>query len=408
MALTDKDCKNATCEAGKSHTRRADGQGLYIETRANGGKYWFWKYRFHGKEKRLALGVYPGVTLKAARSARDAARATLKAGTDPAQARQDAKLSARLKSATTFEGVARQWWEQWRGNRSVRHADYVIRRLEADVFPVIGAKAVSDVTAPQLLALSKKIEGRGAVDIAKRAYQVSGQVLRYAVAHGLIERNPAKDVRPGDALKPRTKKNFARVDGRELPELMRKLMAYEGSTVTRFALQLMALTFVRTSELIGARWSEFDLDAAQWRIPAERMKKRRPHIVPLSTQALEVLRYLREISTGDLLFPGERDRKVPMSNNTILGALYRMGYKGRMTGHGFRGVASTQLHEMGFRHDYIELQLAHQQEDEVSAAYNHATYLRERAEMMQQWADFLDAIKRGEKVVPFKARQAAA
>lgn len=407
MPLTDTACKKATCAEGKAHQRYPDAQSLYFEVRANGGKYWFWKYRFHGKERRLALGVYPGVTLKQARMARDAARATLKEGTDPAQQRKDRKLTAHLKTATTFEGVARAWWAQWKGNRSPRHADYVIRRLEADVFPAIGGKPVADVTAAQLLAMAKKIESRGAVDIAKRAYQVSGQVLRYAVAHGAIERNPAKDVRPGDALRPHTKTNFARVDARELPELMRKLMAYDGSVYTRFAMQLMALTFVRTGELIGARWEEFDLAAAQWRIPAGRMKKRRPHIVPLSKQALEMLAYLREVSRGELLFPGERDHEVPMSNNTILGALYRMGYKGRMTGHGFRGVASTLLHEMGFRHDYIELQLAHQHEDETSAAYNHATYLRERAEMMQQWGDYLDAIKKGDNVVPLMARRAA-
>ena len=407
MPLTDTACKKATCAEGKAHQRYPDAQSLYLEVRANGGRYWFWKYRFHGKERRLALGVYPGITLKQARMARDTERATLKDGTDPAQERKDRKLAAHLKTATTFEGVARAWWAQWKGNRSPRHADYVIRRLEADVFPAIGAKPVADVTAAQLLAMAKKIESRGAVDIAKRAYQVSGQVLRYAVAHGAIERNPAKDVRPGDALRPHTKTNFARVDARELPELMRKVMAYDGSVYTRFALQLMALTFVRTGELIGARWEEFDLPAAQWRIPAARMKKRRPHIVPLSKQALEMLGYLREVSQGELLFPGERDHEVPMSNNTILGALYRMGYKGRMTGHGFRGVASTLLHEMGFRHDYIELQLAHQQEDEVSAAYNHATYLHERAEMMQRWGDYLDAIKKGDNVVPLMARRAA-
>jgi integrase len=189
---------------------------------------------------------------------------------------------------------------------------------------------------------------------------------------------------------------------------MRKIMAYPGAAYTRFALQLMAMTFVRTSELIGARWEEFDLEASEWRIPAERMKKRRPHIVPLASQTKELLSYIRELSGGSvLLFPGERDHDKPMSNNTILGALYRMGYKGRMTGHGFRGVASTLLHEMGYRHDLIELQLAHQQEDEVSAAYNHATYLAERHELMQAWADYLDAVKRGDKVVAFKARRAA-
>lgn len=242
MALTDTGCKNADCAAGKAQQRYPDAQSLYLEVRANDGKYWFWKYRAYGKEKRLALGVYPGVSLKKAREARDAARTMLKDGKDPAQQRQEAKLAASLKTETTIEGVVRAWWQQWKGNRSPRHADYVLRRLKADVFPAIGAKPIEDVTAPQLLALSKKIEARGAVDNAKRAYQVSGQILRYAVAHGAIERNPAEDVRPSDALQPRTKQNFARVDARELPELMRKIMAYEGTTTTRFALQLMALT----------------------------------------------------------------------------------------------------------------------------------------------------------------------
>jgi integrase len=406
MALTDAACKNATCPEGKPSKRHPDGESLYLEVRANGGKYWFWKYRYLNKEKRLALGVYPKATLKQARLDRDEARKVLKAGDDPAQQRRNGKLASRLKAEKTFEGVARAWWDKWKVKRSPRHAEYVLRRLEADVFPQIGASPITAVTASQLLAVSVKIEARGATDIAKRAFQTCGQVLRYAVANNILERDPSKDVKPGDALQARTKTNFARVSEKELPELLRKIMAYEGSTVTRFALQLMALTFVRTSELIAAQWSEFDLEEGVWRVPAARMKKRRPHIVPLSQQAIAVLGYLREISRGELLFPGERDHAVPMSNNTILGALYRMGYKGRMTGHGFRGVASTILHEMGFRHDYVELQLAHQQEDETSAAYNHATYLRERADMMQHWADYLDAAKQGGNVVPFKARRA--
>jgi hypothetical protein len=242
MALTDTACTNAACPDGKAVKRYPDAASLYLEVRANGGKYWFWKYRFAGKEKRLALGVYPEVSLKQARLDRDEARKLLKAEDpqDPAQRRREKKLAVRLRTETTFEGVARAWWEQWKGNRSARHANYVLRRLEADVFPEIGASPIASVTAKQLLAVSKKIEARGAVDIAKRAFQMSGQVLRYAVAHGVIDRDPSKDVKPGDGLKPRSKANFARVDEKELPELMRKIMAYEGSTVTRFALQLMA------------------------------------------------------------------------------------------------------------------------------------------------------------------------
>jgi integrase len=276
-----------------------------------------------------------------------------------------------------------------------------MRRLEADVFPAIGARPINEVTAPQLLAMAKKIEARGAVDIAKRALQTCNQILRHAVAHGQLARNPGADVKPSDALKPRRKENYARLDAKEVPMLLRKIEAYHGTPTTRLAMMLMALTFVRTGELIGARWREFDLEAAEWRIPAERMKMRTPHIVPLSTQALEVLATLHahRHTASDLLFPGGRDHEKPMSNNTILMALERMGYKGRMTGHGFRGIASTLLHELGHRHDVIELQLAHQQRNAVSAAYNHATYLKERRVLMQAWADQLDGLRRGAKVV---------
>jgi integrase len=287
------------------------------------------------------------------------------------------------------------WWDQWRGPRSARHADYVKRRLDADVLPAIGALPVADITAPKLLAMARKIESRGALDIARRSLQTCGQVLRHAVAHGLIERSPAADIRPGDALKPRAKTNYARLDAKELPTLLRRIDAYEGSAYTRLALRLMALTFVRTSELIEARWEEIDFDKAAWRIPATRTKMRTPHIVPLSHQAIDVLKSLHELrGSFGLLFPGERDHSKPMSNNTILFALYRMGYRGLMTGHGFRGIASTILHEQGFRHDIIELQLSHQERDEISAAYNHATYLPQRRKMMQGWADHLEALRK--------------
>ena len=228
------------------------------------------------------------------------------------------------------------------------------------------------------------------MDIAKRALQTTGQVFRYAIAHGLATRNPAADIKPGDVLGTRKKENYARLDAKELPELLRKIEAYQGTPTTRLAIKLMALTFVRTSELIGARWAEFDLDAKRWDIPAQRMKMKTPHVVPLSTQAVEVLRTLQLLTGGrELLFPGERDHAKPMSNNTILMALARMGYKHRMTGHGFRGIASTLLHEMGFEHAHIEIQLTHQERNAVSASYNHATYLTQRAVMMQNWGDYL-------------------
>lgn len=404
MPLTDTACRNAKCPTDKPRVRLADAQGLYLEVLPAGGKYWRLKYRYAGKEKRLGLGVYPAVSLAEARKERDKARALLEAGQDPSMARKEAKLAHRAAQDSSFESVARAWHAQWKATRSDSHADYVLRRLEADVFPAIGPLPVDQVTASKLVAMAKKIEKRGALDIARRALQTCGQVLRYAVAHGMAERNPAADVKPSDVLAPRKATNYARIDASELPALLRKMAAYDGSPYTRFALQLIALTFVRTSELIGARWEEFDLQAAEWRIPADRMKMKTPHIVPLSRQALEALACLQEVKgLSGLLFPGERDHEKPMSNNTILKALERMGYKHRMTGHGYRGIASTVLHEHGFRHDVIELQLAHQERNKVSAAYNWATYLPERRKMMQWWADYLQASRSGAKVLEFKA-----
>ncbi|CAN5352292.1 tyrosine-type recombinase/integrase [soil metagenome] len=397
--------------------RLADAKGMYLEVTAAGGKYWRMKYRHAGKEKRLALGVYPAVSLAQARKACDQAREALTAGDDPAQLKREAKLTKAEGDASTFEKVARQWWEHWRGPKSPRHAAYVLCRLEADVFPALGVRPVASITAPHLLAMAKGIEARGALEIAKRALQTCGQILRYAVAHGLIERNPAADVRPADALKPQKKENYARLDAREMPELLRKIEAYQGSVYTRMAMKLMALTFVRTGELIGARWQDFDFGAAEWRIPGRvndakgkkvyGMKMDTPHIVPLAPQAVEVLQALHTVSGGGkLLFPGERDHDKPMSNNTILAALKRMGYAGRMTGHGFRGVASTILHEQGFAHHAIELQLAHQERNSVSASYNHATYLAERRTMMNQWANHLDKLRKGADVLQLPQRAA--
>lgn len=404
MPLTDPACRNAKCPSDRPRARFADSKGLYLEVLPTGGKYWRLKYRHAGKEKRLGLGVYPAVSLAQARKERDKARELIAAGQDPSAARQEAKAARLVAVANSFEAVARAWHEQWKAARTDHHTAYVLRRLEADVFPVIGALRVEEITAPKLVAMAKKIEARGALDIAKRSLQTCGQILRYAVAGGLIERNPAADVKPGDALKSRTKTNYARVDGRELPELLRKIEVYHGTPRTRLALKLIALTFVRTSELIEATWSEFDLEAHEWRIPAERMKMRTPHIVPLASQAVDVLQQLQELrSLSPLVFPGERDHERPMSNNTLLKALEVMGYKHRMTGHGFRGVASTLLHELGFRHELIEIQLAHQERNQVSAAYNWAQYLPQRRKMMQAWADHLDALRKGAKVLPIRA-----
>ncbi len=367
---------------------------MYLEVMPTGARYWRLKYRMSGKEKRLSLGVYPRVSLVQARQARTKARELIAKGIDPSLKRQQEKVAEPMAPDQTFESVARAWHKHWKAARSDHHADYVIRRLAADVFPEIGAYAIETITAPMLVRVAKKIEARGALDIARRCLQTCGQVLRYAVARGYVLRHPAADIKPADVPRSRGQINYACLDGRELPELLRRMAVYDGSPYTRCALQLIALTFVRTSELIEATWDEFDLESAEWRIPANRMKMRTPHIVPLANQAVDSLRCLRELRhLSPYVFPGERDHQRPMSNNTILKALERMGYKGCMTGHGFRGVASTLLHEKGFDHTVIELQLAHQERNRVSASYNWATYLPERKKMMQWWADYLDEVR---------------
>ena len=392
--LTDTRIKTAKLQA--KLYKLTDERGLHLSVYPNGSKLWQMRYRIEGKERTASLGKYPEVSLAEARDKRDQLRKLIANDIDPVQSQKAAKEAKKLAQTNSFEAVARTWFEGWKAARSPRHADYVIRRLEADVFPLIGSRPVSEIQAPELVKMMKAIQRRGALDIAKRCYQMTGQVFRYAIAHGIAERNPAVDVKPSDILPSRRQTNYARVEAKELPALLRAIEAYQGTPVTRLAIKLLALTFVRTSELIGARWAEFDLQAGQWRIPAERMKMRTEHIVPLSLQAIQVLQILHSITgKSELLFPGERNHGKPMSNNTILKALERMNYKGRMTGHGFRGLASTILHEQGFDHARIELQLAHQERNAVSAAYNHATYLKQRAKMLQWWGDYLEHLLRG-------------
>ena len=382
--LTDSQIRNA--RPSDRPRKLADSRGLYLHLMPNGGRYWRFDYRFNGKRKTLALGVYPDTSLAKARARHLEARERLADGADPAAAKQ--------VLSEDFETVARQWFARWKTGRNERHTVYVIRRLEADVFPEIGSRPLSDLSASTFRDVVQKIERRGALDIAKRVLQTCGQIMRYAVVNDLASHNPVAGVKPADILKPHKRRNYPRVGEKDLPALLRAIDGYVGSEHTRLALQLMALTFVRTAELIGARWSEFDMEKARWGIPAERMKMKTPHIVALSTQAKDILKRLREISFDqEFVFPGDVNPKKPMSNNTLLFALYRMGYRSRMTGHGFRGVASTILHEQGWPHEHIELQLAHQERNAVSAAYNHALYLESRAKMMQAWADHLDKLR---------------
>lgn len=293
--------------------------------------------------------------------------------------------------------MATQWHSYWKKGLTERYATQVWTRLETDVLPEIGGVPVTHLTAARFKDLIQRIEKRGAADIAKRTLQTCKQIMRYAVVHDFISLNPAADIQPRDILPKRKKRNYPRVHASELPELLRRIDAYEGSEVTVLAMRFLAYTFVRTGELIRARWEELDLQTKRWNIPAERMKMDRPHIVPLSCQTLELLNALRGYDNGSgYIFPSDTYGKgLHMSNNTILYALYRMGYRGRMTGHGFRGVASTILHEQGYNHDHIELQLAHtESDDSTSTAYNYAEYLPQRTKMMQEWADYIDDIKK--------------
>jgi len=403
--LTDTEIKRA--KATERAYSMGDGGGLYLWVKPTSGKLWRWSYRFNGKEKLMSLGKYPDVSLALARERHADARKLLTTGIDPMAQRKIEKKVQKVSSENSFQSVYARWLEYWQEGKSPRHVDSVRRRMVADILPCLGARPIAKIEAPELVAMANAIQDRGARDIAKRALETVGQVFRYGIAHGLATRNPATEIRPSDILKSIPKTNYARIDAKELPTLLRRIEVYQGKQVTRLAMKLMAVTFVRTSELIGAKWEEFDLENARWDIPAERMKMRTPHIVPLARQALEVLEMLRELSgNSEWLFPGDQNAAQPMSNNTILKALERMGYKGRMTGHGFRGLASTILHEQGYTHDHIELQLAHAPRNAVSAAYNHALYLEPRARMMQDWADFLECTQRGGKVLPFRGTAA--
>ena len=384
--------------------RLFDGGGMYLEVSPAGGRWWRLKYRFVGKEKRLSLGVYPEVSLAEARSRREDARKLLAAGIDPSDQRKAAKREAEGREINSFEAVAREWYGKQAHVWVAHHASDVLRRLESNLFPEIGSEPIAEVTAPMLLAAVRKIEHRGAHDLAHRVLQVASQVFRYGVATGRCERDPAPDLR--GALTPHKSKHQAAVAPEELPALLRAIDGYGelGDKLTAYALRLLVLTFVRTNELIGAEWSELDLDSAVWIIPATRMKMKTEHVVPLSRQAIEVLREIRAIGCSSrYLFPGRNPDK-PISNNTMLFALYRLGYKGKMTGHGFRAVASTILNEAGFRADVIERQLAHCERNEIRGAYNRAEYLAERRKMMQQWADMLDALAQGAQVIPLQRK----
>ena len=396
----------------RARTRKLfDGGGLYLEVSPAGGKWWRWKYRFGGKEKRISLGVYPDVSLKSARERRDAVRQQLAAGIDPGQARKAQKLA--VAGADSFEAIAREGHAKFSPGWVASHGDRILRRFEHDLFPWLGERPVADIRAPEVLSVLRRIENRGAVETAHRAMQNCGQVFRYAIATGRAERDPIADIR--GALPPTKERHHASIiEPKRIGELLRAIDTYAGFFVTKCALRLAPLVFVRPGELRRAQWPEIDLHEAEWRIPAHRMKMREPHIVPLSRQSVDILRELEPLTNRVLslkpdapsfVFPSARSAARPMSENAVLAALRRMGYtKDEMTGHGFRSMASTLLHERGWNHQVIERQLAHAERNAVSAAYNFAEHLPERRKMMQAWADYLDALKGDAQVIPLFRR----
>jgi len=366
-----------------------------------GGKWWRVRYRFGGKQKELSVGTYPETKLKAAILKRDGIRSMVADEIDPAHQRKIEKIISIDEGS--FEAVAREWFNKFSTQWSKDHAKRTIGRLERDVFPWIGSESINAIKAPELLAVLRRIESRGAIESAHRAHQVSSQVFRYAVAAGRAERDPTADLK--GAIPPAKVKHHASItEPQKVGALMRAIRSYQGTLITVSALKLAPLVFVRPGELRNAEWSEIDLDKAEWRIPAEKMKMRVVHIIPLSKQAIEVLREIQPLTgRGKYIFPSNRTSTRPMSDNTINAGLRRLGYtKEEMTGHGFRSMASTILNEQGWNRDAIERQLAHSEKDGVRAAYNYAQYLPERKKMMQAWADYLDGLANGADVIPIK------
>ena len=404
MALTATAIKNF--KPKDKPVRLADERGLYLLLNPNGSRWWRFDYRFDGKHKTLSFGVYPDVPLKLARERRDEARNLVALGSDPGAQRKAEKQAKAESGSNTFEALGREWIATRGKEWTESYTSKTVSSLERHAFPAIGAKPISEITAPELLALLRAIEGRGTVDMAHRISQHCSAIFRFAISTGRAVTDPVINLR--GALSSTKKEHYAALtDPLAFAELLRDVEKYRGEATTKAAMKMLALTFQRTKEVRFAEWSQFDLDAAMWRIPAEIMKMREAHIVPLSRQAIAVLKELQPLTgAGRLVFQSSISRERPISENTVIYALGRMGYKGRMTGHGFRSVASTMLNEQGFRADLIERQLAHSEMNAVRAAYNRAEYLPERKTMMQQWADYLDKLKAGADVIPLHGNAA--
>ncbi|CAR53266.1 tyrosine-type recombinase/integrase [Burkholderia cenocepacia] len=410
MPLTDTTIRNT--KPAEKPVKLFDGGGLFLLVTPAGQRYWRLKYRAAGKEKLLALGVYPDVTLAAARRKRDEAREKLAAGIDPGEAKKAEKRTARLSAENSFEAVAREWHIKYAPTWSESHGSRILRRLEVDAFPWIGSKPIAELAPPDVLEVLRRVEKRGALETAHRLHANVSQVCRYAVATGRAQRDVTADLR--GALPPVQQEHMAAVtDPKQVAELLRSIDGYQGTFPVLCALRLFPLLFQRPGELRAAEWSEFDLDASTWEIPSERMKRTKQgkasggaHIVPLSAQAVAILRDLHALTGNSrFLFPSVRTKDRPMSDNTINGALRRLGYDGdTMTGHGFRAMARTILDEvLGVPVAIVEAQLAHAVKDPLGRAYNRTAHLPQRREMMQRWADYLDQLKAGAEIIPITA-----
>jgi len=392
MSLSYLECKNA--KGRDKPYKISAGGGLYLEVMPNGSKYWRMKYRFDGKEKRLAFGVFDTVGVKDACDKRDEAKKLLSNGVDPAVYKKEAEAQRKREVINTFEKIAREWHEAKKIQWSEKYATTIMNRLETDVFPEIGSVPIINVDAPVLLEMLRKIEGRGVYETTRRALQYCGQILRYGVAIGCAERDCTPDLK--DALKTKKTEHYAAITPQELPQLLKDLESNKARMYepTQLAVRLMLLTFLRTSELIKAKWDEFNFEDKIWTVPADRMKCKKSHLVPLSTQTIETLERLKEYNWNrEWVFASHVKPKRHMSNNTILTALYRMGYKGKMTGHGFRALAlTTLLEELHYPFDVADTQLAHSKRGSLGAAYDRAQFLEQRKVMMQDWADYIDGL----------------
>lgn len=400
--------------------RLSDGDGLYLLIKPNGAKWWRLDYSIGGKRKTLSVGVYPDIGLKEARDRADEGRRLVATGIDPSDVRKadkteqvkaleaNRRIAEGLPAIDSFEEVAREWFTKFSIEWAASHADKIIRRLERDIFPWIGKQPIASITAPELLSVLRRIESRGALETAHRAHQNCSQVFRYAIATGRAERDPSPDLR-GSLPSVKQTHHAAITEPKAIGALLRAIDGYQGYFVTKCALRIAPLVFVRPGELRKAEWTEISLDRAEWNIPAERMKMRESHLVPLSTQAVEILQELHALTGNDrFVFPGARTNGRPMSDNAILAALRRMGFaKDEMSGHGFRAMARTILDEvLQVRPDYIEHQLAHAVRDPNGRAYNRTAHLVERRKMMQLWADYLDKLKTGAEIIPITERVA--